>query len=68
MVSVFKTSVKSKKAVKEISPALNQLVKSSYWNFDLQDCDNILRVESNEYIADRVIQILSTNGFECFEL
>lgn len=68
MVLVFKTSVKSKKAVKQISPELNRYVSQHHWNFDLQDCDNILRVEGKEEFVPIIIHALRARGFECEEL
>ena len=43
-VLVFKTSVTT---TGQISPLLDNLIdKSEKWNFDLEDCDNILWVEA----------------------
>ncbi|WP_421804183.1 hypothetical protein [Flagellimonas sp.] len=46
-ILVFKTSVKQKGEVNQLRPWLNKLVNSNgCWNFDLEDCDKILRVET----------------------
>lgn len=68
MIYVFKTSVKSKRDISLLIPHLKQLVGGSNWNFDLEDCDNILRVESVEKIEFAIIQILRSCGFDCEEL
>ncbi|HKO79171.1 MAG TPA: hypothetical protein VJU78_02200 [Chitinophagaceae bacterium] len=68
MVSVFKTSVSSKKKVKMVKPHLDNLHEITKWNFDLHDCDNILRIESNEEISLLVINVLKKSGFQCLEL
>ncbi len=68
MIYVFKTTVKTKKAVKQITPKLNDLLPTSKWNFDLEDCDNILRIDSKIEISELVIQLLQDNGFDCIEL
>ncbi|WP_299431096.1 hypothetical protein [uncultured Maribacter sp.] len=39
-----------------------------HWNFDLEDCDNILRIESEYYIQETVIKLLENNNFSCKEL
>ena len=67
MIYVFKTSVKTKKAVKQLTPELNDL-SISKWNFDLEDCDNILRIDSKIEISELAIKLLQDNGFECVEL
>jgi NurA-like 5'-3' nuclease len=67
-VSVFKTSVKTKKNIKKISPFLNRLTEIKKWNFDLQDTDNILRIESDKELARDVQDLLKGKGFYCEEL
>jgi hypothetical protein len=68
MVYVFKTSVRNKKQVLQLSPLLNDLVQQSKWNFDLDDCDKILRIDSSEEILKPVIILMQNNGFDCTEL
>ena len=69
-VLVFKTSIASKNHIKRIQPLLNSLVaQSGYWNFDLEDCDNILRVESQQLLQPQTIcKALIKQGFYCEEL
>ncbi|KAB7531148.1 hypothetical protein F8C76_06540 [Flagellimonas olearia] len=68
-VLVFKTSVLDQKGVKRLKPKLNQLVnKNGEWNFDLEDCDNILRVETKNIGAFTISSLLQENGFVCEEL
>ena len=64
-VLVFKTSVKYKRQIKVLTNLLDDIGK---WNFDLEDCDNILRVECVGKQASIIIKILRSNGFECEEL
>lgn len=68
-VHVFKTSVKRTGEVQKLRPSLNRLVeKNGCWNFDLEDCDNILRVESQSLDAPIISSLLQNNGFDCEEL
>lgn len=68
-VLVFKTSISKKSHIKTVKPFLNNLItKNEYWNFDLEDCDNILRVETQELKADSICRILNNQGFHCEEL
>jgi hypothetical protein len=67
-ISVFKTSVKTKKHIKIISPFLNRLTEIMKWNFDLQDTDNILRIESDIELVKDVKDLLKDKGFYCEEL
>lgn len=66
MIYVFKTSVKSQNDINLLKPHLNELVGISNWNFDLEDCDNILRVENENGFA--IINILRDLDFDCEEL
>jgi len=68
LVLVFKTSVTSKKDIKSLTPALNKALPNNKWNFDLDDCDNIFRVENSKLPASRIIQIFDEYGFNCEEL
>lgn len=68
MVYVFKTSVKSKKDIQKLSPFLNELLQQAKWNFDLEDCDKILRIDSQTDIIEAIMNGLNNSGFECEEL
>ena len=68
-VLVFKTSVNFKAEVRKLKPQLNMLIRlEDRWNFDLEDCDNILRVESADCNADHIKKLLQVAGFDCEEL
>ncbi|PWB22800.1 hypothetical protein [Flavobacterium sp. HTF] len=68
MIYVFKTSVTTQKAVKKLTAKLNTFIPNSKWNFDLEDCDKILRIDSKEVTAKQVIDFLNKYKFECLEL
>ena len=67
IISVFKTSIRENDLV-YLPTVLNKLEGLYKYNTDLEDCDNILRVESYDDIADEIISILSKQGFLCEEL
>ncbi len=67
-IYVFKTSVKTKKDVRQLKSLLNELLKQAKWNFDLEDCDKILRIDSQTEISQPVIKLLQNIGFDCEEL
>lgn len=65
MIYVFKTSVDTQAKFESASVLLNELLPNSMWNFDLEDCDNILRVDSELNVAT----LLQDNPvFDCIEL
>ncbi|MGB5821776.1 MAG: hypothetical protein WBG90_19995 [Saonia sp.] len=68
-VLVFKTSVTRSKQIRELSPVLNKLINPyGRWNFDLEDCDRILRVETRNPRSTDIVSALQGSGFICEEL
>jgi len=68
-VLVFKTSISSAKDVQKLQPFLNTvMMKNDLWNFDLEDCDNILRVETRQLKATLISKLLNNHGYTCVEL
>ena len=68
MIFVFKTSVQNENQINDLSSRLNKLLKDAQWNFDLDDCDKILRIDCQAEVLDETIRLLQTNGFDCQEL
>lgn len=69
MIHVFRTSVETDEHVQRVGSALSSELGNAEWNFDLDDCDHILRVANgDDEIATRCKKILQLNGFTCEEL
>lgn len=68
MIFVFKTSVKNKIQIKKLKPHLDKTLRNEKWNFDLEDCDKILRIDSKENIVSNIINLLKIHNFDCEEL
>lgn len=68
MVYIFKTTVEFKLQIKTIASHLNGIQQIDKWNFDLADCDKILRIEAATLDADMVCKLLKSFRFECVEL
>ena len=67
-VLIFTTNVTEPEEVSDVRPLLTAVPSIKEWNFDLEDCDRILRVVSDD-ISPRFIEILLQNaGFSCMEL
>ncbi len=67
-VLVFATSVNEAEQVSRVRPLLTAVSAIEDWNFDLEDCDKILRVVADD-ISPRFIEVLLQNaGFSCMEL
>jgi hypothetical protein len=67
-ILVFKTSVCNQTDISKLKVNFDKVIKNGKWNFDFEDCDNILRIESNSVNAASIVHLLNQNGFECVEL
>ena len=67
-ISIFKTSVVSAEQIPFLSDILNTIIGPHFWNFDLEDKDNILRIEASPLVNNFLIQEINKLGFECEEL
>ncbi len=63
---IFKTDIKTKKKIKTIKPLLNGLSTIINWSIDIEDIDNVLRIETSENLDEKdIINLVKTNGFNC---
>jgi len=65
MVEVFKTNVQQTKQAEELIFVLRQKFPESKINFDLDDCDKVLRIEGKDFVSGNVMQVLKKRGFMC---
>ncbi len=55
--------------IHRLKPLLDRLMQTDEkWNFDLEDCDHILRVETWSLAASTIIYELENAGYWCEEL
>lgn len=65
MVEVFKTNLQNiDESVMMIQKLLDHFPESRI-NFDLEDCDKILRVEGLCISGEKIVSLLNTNGYRC---
>jgi len=65
MVEVFKTDVQKKTQSKMLLSVLSEAFPLFKINFDLSDCDKVLRVEGNNLEVHRIMILVKQNGFNC---
>jgi len=68
MVEVFKTNIRNHSTAILVKIELLALFPDCKINFDLEDCDRILRIESTTYIGKKIEETLTRRGFYCEEL
>jgi hypothetical protein len=63
---IFRTDIKTKKKVKIIKPLFNNHSGIINWSIDLEDIDNVLRIEAVENFNEtEVINLINMRGFYC---
>jgi len=65
MVEVFKTNVQKKAQSKMLLYILSEAFPSFKINFDLSDCDKVLRVNGDNIEALRIMILVKEYGFTC---
>lgn len=65
MIEVFKTNVREQQHASAIVDEIHEQLDNCRANFDLQDCDNILRVKSasGEIPVTMLFEILNRYGY-----
>jgi hypothetical protein len=65
VVEVFKTDVEQVNEANQIIQKLLEHFPECKINFDLDDCDYVLRVEGNDFTTTEIINFLQLNGHFC---
>ncbi len=68
MVEVFKTNVQQQDEAGVLLGLLTQRFPLSKINFDLEDCDKILRVEADTVAQDTIVALVRSHGYLCHVL
>jgi len=68
MIEVFKTNVHAGCEAEKITGLLYRHFPDCKINFDLDDCDKILRIEGSVFETEKIKFIVNENGFICEEL
>lgn len=67
-ILVFATSINRKKDAQNIANILINYYTPKSVNFDLEDRENILRIEGENLVSSKIKNTLFTLGYECEEL
>lgn len=66
MIEVFKTNVLFQKDALQIVDSLEKIMTHAKINFDLEDCDKILRIEgTNTFKNKYIMSFLERLGYNC---
>ena len=66
MVEIFKTNVTNKKLAGKVLKSLRAQLPAYRFNFDLEDCDRILRAQSENIAVEPagIVQIAKDHGVD----
>jgi hypothetical protein len=66
-VMVFRTNITTKTEAKKLLSLINkkEIIK---WSIDLEDHDRVLRVVSDNFSSEKIVDLAKTKGLECAEL
>lgn len=65
IVEVFKTNVQENEQASRVINTLLSSFPHCRINFDLQDCDKILRVQGREVRPEIIIKMVKSHGYNC---
>ncbi|KUJ62425.1 hypothetical protein AR687_08185 [Flavobacteriaceae bacterium CRH] len=67
-IESYKTDVTTKEDANFIVVLLQFIISDCIMNFDLDDCNHILRIETNRDIKEMVYGVFNKQGFNCQKL
>ncbi|MBK6731345.1 MAG: hypothetical protein IPG60_10410 [Bacteroidetes bacterium] len=67
-VEVFKTNITTQKEAKKIIALIKRLSPNLKTNFDLDDCDKILRIEGEVIDNIAIINLVTNLDYTCEDL
>lgn len=65
MVEVFKTNVRQRRQAKMLLGLMARQFPMLKINFDLEDCDKILRVEGESISHEKITTLVTGSGYQC---
>lgn len=63
MVEIFKTAIENETQAELVIALLKKHYAAYAANFDLEDCDRILRIEADRIPVNSVIRLLKAEGY-----
>ena len=65
MVEVFKTNVIEADEARQVIHELLAHFPEARINFDLEDCDKVLRVENSSIDVEKTVTVVNVIGYQC---
>lgn len=62
---IFQTNIDSEKKVQSLEPILNKHPDIFKWSIDIEDIDNVLRIEGSENLLEKdIIDLIKSQNFQ----
>ncbi len=65
VIEIFKTNVSNEQTSEEVLNLLKGFYPHLKITFDLDDCDNILRIQGHSFHSNHIVEVLSHMGICC---
>ncbi|MBS1635792.1 MAG: hypothetical protein JST26_07695 [Bacteroidetes bacterium] len=65
VVEIFKTNVTKRSQARTLVRELKKTFPAFRINFDLEDCDRILRVEGPEPVVSGITELMQKHQYQC---
>lgn len=65
MVEIFKTNIDEQQQAEVLLKLLSKTFPEFKINFDLEDCDKVLRIEGSNVVPEKIIDLLEANAHCC---
>lgn len=63
---IFKTDINTIQEVRTVNYLFNNHTTINKWSLDIEDIDNVLRIEARENLLEQdVISLINACGFKC---
>lgn len=67
-ILIFKTNLDHPVLRQKIAPFIQSIPGIKKWNIDMDDCDNVLRIEAEKVTPGTIEALLQKAGYFCEEL
>lgn len=65
MVEIFKTNIDCECVAQKVERIVKEKFQNLRINFDLEDCDKILRIEADNILVSEIRETIQNMGLKC---
>lgn len=65
MVEIFKTNIDEQQQAEVLLKLLSETFPDFKINFDLEDCDKVLRIEGSNVVPEKIMDLVKAKQYVC---